>query len=283
MSESTTSSLPTLLSAIGDAPLPPPRSITRRIPPFHRHGAHNCGQHQHEPNLKNAEASANGRDNRTARPSAIAPPAPCSRCEATVAAGELHDLPCGHLLCRACLVVRATNTISLVEDGAWHIEMDKRLAAYASLGRRIRIMSMQRHGGETDAAEREGYYQRRRLKLRLEVLALAGMVCCGRPMRLGRFAACLPRDVSACYWICVQWLAEAPAARRLCGWPDCARLLPQSCQYRSPRGGNADGLDRYYCPHCGGNSMAKGRQVLRAAQDAFPWLPRGQPMLQPAR
>ncbi|KAK4158232.1 hypothetical protein C8A00DRAFT_10993 [Chaetomidium leptoderma] len=225
---------------------PPPASVADVIPPFKQYGEHNCGDHQHNFNNKLA----------------------CSNCHTRVKLGELHDLPCGDLICRDCLLVKAFSVKYSIEKNRDEIHESRKKMVDIDLAffDHPNMISSERN-----------LLIRRHTLLKRKVIRLAGFTCCGVDMRLDRFLPCLSTMVSRELWLAARWLSDTPNARRVCAWPDCGAYLPVCCGYPVPE----ECARRWYCVVCQGNSMDCAR-TLEMAQTRFPFLPRGQPALTPS-
>jgi hypothetical protein len=252
------------MKPLGDEdPLPPPSSVAEAVPLFHQHGWQNCGNHTHD--LDNSKCTSRRDKNSTAAASDLA----CSSCHATATLGQLHDLPCGDLICRDCLVLRAftvKHNLDVNRD-----EIDEKRA-------QMRAIQVDLSNTPSTNVREKRRLHRRHSHLWRSILHLAGLTCCGVNMRLTRFISCLGSPVSRALWLAVQWIADGPKARRACGWPDCRAYVPACCRYAV-----RDAYPfRWYCVTCEGNSMDCGAE-LRAAQTCFPFLSKGHAALTPAR
>ncbi|KAK3307642.1 uncharacterized protein B0T15DRAFT_510894 [Chaetomium strumarium] len=280
---------------------PPPASVASAIPRFHLHGEHNCGDHRHDitdPKFLRrrsfvrqggSSSSKAGSTTTASASSSTTPPwlLACSRCHARVTLNCLHDLPCGDLLCRDCLVVAALSVKLEIEKRPgiiWNTRVNM-------ADTRIRLAAITTTTTTTAATNKAATDPQERKKKRLvqrhaeyhkEVLRLAGLTCCGLDMQLERFLPCLSPAVSRDLWLAIRWVAcdEEPAEQRACAWPDCGAYLPVCCRYEMP--GVEGYARRWYCVVCQGNSMECARK-LRVEQRSFPFLPKGQPALTPSR
>lgn len=255
---------------LDDGPLPPPASIAGAIPPFHLHRERNCGDHRHGPENPNFTKYLQ----RQGRRDESAWVLPCSSCHARVTRNQLHDLPCGDMICRDCLAATALTAKHRIERNRSQIRDARALMA------RIEHRLCERGPGQVPGRDRKTHL-RRHAQLQKAVVEWAGLACCGVDMRLDRFLACLGPgpDASRDLWLAIHWLRDPPAAQRACAWPDCGAYLPVCCgYYAGPRGA---GGRRYYCVTCQGNSMDCAR-TLEAPQTRFPFLPKSQDALTPA-
>jgi hypothetical protein len=270
-----------------DEPLPPPASVASAIPRFHTYGEHNCGDHRHDdittdPKFlrrgrsfirRGSSSRDTGSSTTTSTSASTTTPwlLPCSKCRARVTLNTLHDLPCGDLICRDCLLVAALSVKLEIEKRPGIIWNTR--ANMADL--RIRLLAGKRGGVDPRRlAQRHAEYHR-------EVLRLAGLTCCGVDMQLERFLPCLSPAVSRDLWLAIRWVCdEEQADQRACAWPDCGAYLPVCCRYEMP--GVESYSRRWYCVVCQGNSMECARR-LRVEQRKFPFFPKGQPALTPSR
>jgi hypothetical protein len=191
----------------------------------------------------------------------------CSNCKARAALTQLHDLPCGHLICRDCLLVKASGVKLSIEKNFKKIR-----------GLRTQICEAEPIPAPTPemiprdkTTPRPGPLSERR------VVRLAGLTCCGMDMKLGRFLSCLSPSVSRDLWLVLCWIHDSPGSQRACAWPDCGAYLPARCAYKVGHVAR-----RWHCVSCEGNSMDCGRNV-EVAQTRFPFLPKGQEALTPSR
>ncbi|KAL2158697.1 hypothetical protein VTH06DRAFT_4179 [Thermothelomyces fergusii] len=273
-----------LETEVDDLPLPPPPHVAATIPRFHLYGERECGDHRHDGGHNNGRNNANNSDNGEASRS-WPWRTPCTNCHVRATLNQLHDLPCGDLICRECLLVKVHAV--RVYIGANHAkirEARKEMRAIdLSFGRR----SAPGDGGPAATATatatamtptRRRLLRQRHDRLRASVLRMAGLACCGVDMGLHRFLPCLSPDRARELWLALKWVASAPSAQRACGWPNCGAFVPDSCSYALP----GDWARRWYCVTCHGNSMECARS-LAAAQTRFPFLPKGQLALTPAR
>ncbi|KAK4040617.1 hypothetical protein C8A01DRAFT_15520 [Parachaetomium inaequale] len=248
-----------------DNPLPPPASVSEAIPPFHLHGERECGDHQHDASNSNFAKylQRQGKDKSTAWNVA------CCNCHARVTLNQLHDLPCGDLICRDCVLVKVFSVKLKTEQNREKIQ-----EARAKMGDIDRLFY---HARDMTLRQKKEHI-RRHEKLQQSVLRLAGFTCCGVYMELDRFLSCLNPDLSRDLWLAIEWVHDSLAEQRACAWPDCGAYLPVCCKYSRP----GDSARRWHCVACQGNSMECAR-TLRTSQTKFPCLPKGQPALTPSR
>lgn len=246
---------------IDDAPLPPPPSVTKLIPPFHQHGEHNCGNHQHD--ISNSHFSRQNKNNSAAWNLS------CTKCHSRATLNQLHDLRCGDLICRDCLLIKAHRVSLSIERNRERIQ-----DSWAQM-EALHIYSSTKP--DMDLREKK-LVARRYGRHKLSILRLAGLTCCGVNMRLDRFLSCMGTVVSRDLWLAMCWVNDDPSEQRACAWPDCGAYLPVCCQYEVP----AASAHRWYCVVCQGNSMDCVR-TLDAAQTRFPFLPQGHDALTPSR
>jgi len=250
--------------APNDAPLPPPAAVAEVIPPFHQHGPRNCGDHHHDAtNQKFSRHFCQGEDESTAWNLS------CTLCHARATLNQLHDLPCGDLICRDCLLVKALGVTFSINRNREKIQ---------ELWVKMEALDVY-FCNKPDVEPREKKLVGRRYgRHRLSVLRLAGLTCCRVSMRLDRFLACMGTAVSRDLWLAMCWVSDAPRAQRACAWPDCGAYLPVCCRYAVPTAS----ARRWYCVVCQGNSMDCVR-TLEAAQTRFPFLRQGHDALTPSR
>lgn len=250
---------------IEDEPLPPPAHIARLIPAFSEHGEHRCGHHRHDRNKKNVAKYLERYGDYT--DSAIWKVA-CSNCHCRVRLNQIHDLPCGEIICRDCLNVKAFNVKLSIEKSRDEIlkvrEERKRLEALF-----VRTSEL--------TEEHKEKFVRSHADLCRKMLRLAGLMCCDVDMQLERFMSCMTPAVSQDLWLATKWLSDPLNLQRMCGWPDCRAYVPVCCIYKCP----GDGL-RWHCVTCEGNSMGWSSS-LEKDQIRFPFFPRRWPVLAPAR
>ena len=162
---------------LDEEPVPPPPSVAEIIPYFHQHGDRNCGNHKHESSSKTvakylACQGTEGRDPSTACNLA------CSSCHARVTLNQLHDLPCGEMICRDCLLVKAFSVKCSIEMNRQKLQESRARMTAIDL-------DFFNHPG-MDEMEKQRLV-RRYAQLRRSVLHLAGLTCCGVSMKLDRF------------------------------------------------------------------------------------------------
>lgn len=249
----------------GDAPFPPPSSVAEAIPPFHLHGERCCGDHRHSLDNKNFRAYLETQHRGHSSTWLVA----CSNCQTRTTLNQLHDLPCGEMICRSCVVGRTTRARRELERN--HVRIQNNRAKMSEIEQALA-------GSPGMHPRQRRALARRQSELGRAVMRLAGLTCCGVDMKLERFLACMAPDVSRDLWLVCHWLRDPVATQRSCAWPDCGAYLPRCCRYEVAW----CSVRRYYCVACDGNSMDCSR-ALPAAQTRFPWLPRGHPALTPAR
>ncbi|KAK4096998.1 hypothetical protein N658DRAFT_434922 [Parathielavia hyrcaniae] len=254
--------------AVDDASQPPPAEVKGTIPPFHLHGERNCGDHVHDPKASHiARYLARHGGNRD--PSS-AWNLPCTNCHARTTLNQLHDLPCGDLICRDCLLVKALTAKLSIERN--HAKLHD-----------VRVQLVENHNAffyppSPLSARDKRMLLRRNAQLKRSMARLAGFTCCGADMQLGRFLPYMGAAASRELWLAIRWMSDDPRGHRACAWPDCGAYLPMCCRYVVP----GEAGRRWYCVTCQGNSMDCARS-LHAAQSKFPYLPSGQPALTPCR
>jgi hypothetical protein len=254
---------------MAEAPLPPPASVTDVVPAFHLHGDYNCGDHRYNIDSQHFQKwiLRQNRDRSTAWNLS------CSNCHTRVTLNQVHDLPCGDLVCCSCLNSMALNVKRSIERNRTRIQDARVKIQEIDIYLSKRPLSM-----DSQVKRERKIMSRRRADLSRSIIHLSGSSCCGIAMKLGRFLPCLSPEVSRDLWLDYQWLRDPLRAQRSCAWPDCCAYMPTCCRYPVP--GSLAG--HYYCVTCQGNSMDCARE-LPAAQTRFPWLPRGQPALTPCR
>ncbi|KAL2172962.1 uncharacterized protein P884DRAFT_321074 [Thermothelomyces heterothallicus CBS 202.75] len=258
-----------------DLPLPPPDHVAATIPPFYLYGERECGDHRHDTSNSTSNSNSNSNSN-SDNHEAVAWQRACTNCHARATLNQLHDLPCGDLICRECLLVKVLSV-------KLHIEANHRKIREARTKMRAIDLCFARRPGPGGAMTpaRKRMLCLRHSRLRASVLCLAGLACCGRDMGLHRFLPCLGPDRARELWLALKWVTSMPSEQRACGWPDCGAYVPSCCSYYSALPGG-DRARRWHCVTCQGNSMECARN-LTTAQTRFPFLPRGQPALTPAR
>jgi hypothetical protein len=243
------------------APYPPPAEVKDLIPAFHFHGERRCGDHAHDLSAAHFThyLARHGKDASSAWTLS------CSNCHARSTLNQLHDLPCGDLICRDCLLVKALGVKLSIERNCDKIH-----------DARVQMTDLSKsYWGLVDPREKR-MSLRRHAQLKRSVLRLAGFTCCGVNMRLERFLPCMSAAVSRELWLAIRWVSDDVRTHRACAWPDCGAFAPSCCTYVVP----GECARRWYCVMCQGNSMDCARQV-DVAQMRFPFLPRGQPALTP--
>ncbi|EAQ87128.1 hypothetical protein CHGG_03747 [Chaetomium globosum CBS 148.51] len=197
---------------MADEPLPPPDHVLRLIPPFNHHGEHKCGHHRH--NLKEENFAKYVRRFGDDTESATWKVA-CRNCHSRVTLNQIHDLPCGDLICRGCLMVRAFNVKLNIERHH----------------KRIQAVREKREDLETRFIESQDITPQDRQKfiqdhddIRRVMFRLAGLMCCGVDMQLGRFLGCMTPAASRDLWLAIQWVGDPRYRQRICGWPDCGAV-----------------------------------------------------------
>ncbi|KAL2127166.1 hypothetical protein VTI74DRAFT_11211 [Chaetomium olivicolor] len=198
-----------------DDPLPPPTEVAEVIPPFHLHGPRSCGDHRHDPNSPNSNFSKFLKRNR--KDASTTWIVPCSICHTRLSLNQMHDLPCGHMLCHNCLTLSA---ILVKRD----IEMNRR-HIHDARTKMVEIEYTIQNEPDLEAKEKKMLI-RRHGQLQKSALRLAGLTCCGTNSRLDRFLGCLSPETSRDLWLGIQWVCDSPRARRACAWPDCGAYLP---------------------------------------------------------
>ncbi len=151
---------------LDEEPLPPPPSVAETIPYFHQHGERNCGNHTHESSNQTVARylSHHNRDASTARNLA------CSSCQARVTLSQLHDLPCGDMICRDCLLGKAFSVKCSIEMNRQKLE--------GSQARMTAVNTDFSSHPNMDEQEKKRLV-RRYSQLRRSILHLAGLTCCG--------------------------------------------------------------------------------------------------------
>ena len=251
--------------SVDDAPLPPPASVVEVVPAFQVHGEHNCGEHRYDLCSTSFKKSLD----RQRRDPSTAWNLTCSNCHARVTLNQLHDLPCGDLLCCSCLGAMALKIKRSIDKNRVTVQNSR-----AEM-RDIDLYLTSKPSG-LDSQQKKKLYTRYRT-LEKKVFSLAGATCCGVRMKLDRFLKCLSPNVSRDLWLAYQWLQDPIDDQRACAWPDCDAYLPSCCRYEMEKTGS---YWHWYCVTCEGNSMECDRGLF-AAQSRFPWLPEGHPALTP--
>lgn len=243
---------------------PPPASVAEAIPDFHLHGDHNCGHHQHD---IGSRRFAKYRKRQRAGESTT-PTLGCFNCHTRRTLDQLHDLPCGDLICRECVLVKALIVKLEIDRNHEHIQ-----DAREQMIKAARFLS---GSPDINTDERQLLTQHYD-QLRQSIVRMSGLTCCGVDMDLDRFIPCLGPAVSRGLWLALRWAYDEPSEQRACAWPDCGGYLPVCSRYQLP----GDCGRRWHCVSCRGNSMDCAR-TLETTQTRFPFLPRGHPALTPA-
>lgn len=226
----------------GDSPLPPPPYLRRSLPDFASCGSSSCG----DPDR--LDYHANGDDVEEGELGL------CHRCGLLEPRAEMHHLPCGDLLCGACLHLVAINAVAAAHSSNPLVRRPIREAA-GELGRLRRDLAPR-------GAPRLREMQERRMgRYRRELLRLLGLACCGEDVRLVQdWILCLDEWVARSLWA-VTWRlfrGEGQYGVVWCAWRDCRAAIPAWCNFR------AEGETRWYCVSCKGNSMSHGSGLAPA-------------------
>ncbi|KAK3293819.1 uncharacterized protein B0H64DRAFT_374688 [Chaetomium fimeti] len=176
---------------VGDEPLPPPAHVADAIPDFHTHGEQRCGNHRHDLKSKNFEKYLQ----RYGETEPATWKVPCSNCHHRVKLNQVHDLPCGEIICRNCLMVRAFNVKLNIEKHREEIEVERNA--------RWRINMRFRRNPNMTANQRKAVVQKN-AAIRRNMLHLAGLMCCGVDMQLGRFISCMAPKISRNLWLAID-------------------------------------------------------------------------------
>ncbi|CAK7213060.1 Dihydroorotate dehydrogenase (quinone), mitochondrial [Sporothrix bragantina] len=204
-----------------DSPLYLPVDLRAIVPNMERCGRHNCGNHG---------GTAAKRKIRVT----------CRDCRSPGPVGEMHCLPCGHVLCRRCLkeVVWAIDA-NLHTTRTW--DAIQQYMSTAFFDETIFKPAPKASTKSNKKTERSAMDR---------ALDTAGMTCCDRLMRLDRHMACLDAETAAAYWLVHEVLRHPlEFSTNRCGWPDCGQLLAPTCFFER------DHMQVYYCVRCGGNSV----------------------------
>jgi len=280
-----------------NAPISPPKDVKACIPDFPKFGLHNCGNHRYNTENKNIHiyfqrfqrSVLRGQPRNLSGSIELA----CTKCNTLTPLSHLHDLPCGDLVCLVCL----RRLIARV-----HANIAQNWRAIRHTRNQIDQLERQLHdaeiGGDPEETPSNGRAKKRRLSwpkisaftnirhenlekecfnLSKRLLELAGLTCCGVSMRLGRLLACLPPETARDLWLIFQWVQDPPYRQRVCAWPDCGAYIAACCRWDVGASGY-----RYHCVVCQGNSQDCSR-TIEQEQIKFPYLPKGQPALTPAR
>ncbi|KAG6355402.1 hypothetical protein INS49_003364 [Diaporthe citri] len=224
----------------GDSPLPPPPFLRRCLPDFAACDMSRCGD------ADRFDYHADGEDGEEGEL------AECHRCggdpELLEPRAEMHRLPCGHLLCGACLHLTAINAVAAAHS-------DNPL-----VGRRIREAAGELGRLRRDLAPREtprlrAVQEARMGRHRRELLELLGLSCCGVDMHIVEdWILCLDEWAARSLWA-VTWRlfrGEGQYGVVRCAWRDCGAAIPSWCSFK------AEDETRWYCVSCEGNSMCHG-------------------------
>lgn len=252
---------------MADGPLPPPAHVARLIPAFSQHGEHKCGHHRHDLEKKKNFAKYLQRygDETESATWKVA----CSNCHCRVKLNQIHDLPCGDIICRNCLMVRAFNVKLNIEKNHEDI--------LAVRKKRERLETLFIQSRKMTREDRETFTQNHD-DTRRKMFRLAGLMCCGVDMQLARFLSCMTPAISRDLWLSIQWVCDPLDRQRICGWPDCGAYVPACCNYACPE----DRSSRWHCVACQGNSL-RWSCWLNKDQIKFPFLRQWCPLLAPAR
>ncbi|KAK2067051.1 hypothetical protein P8C59_000819 [Phyllachora maydis] len=202
----------------------------------------------------------------------------CRDCSQPLGPRAWHMLPCGHLLCGACLSKVASGLPDAI--GAHVDALDQMLAIYEP-GLDAALPAHARRGGRLTAADLGVL----RADAAASARALVGLACCGVDFAATarRFAGCL--DVAAARHLraACAWLVTPPSGRLVCAWPDCGAFLSDgNCFPADPRVALGDGEERWHCFACGGNSRID-ENVREEDQAFWPFAKVGTAILWPAR
>ncbi|KAK3391186.1 hypothetical protein B0H63DRAFT_520380 [Podospora didyma] len=287
-----------------EEPLQPPNDVLNAIPPFHLYGPKNCSDHLHnltemqnlyetdqssspntdkEPPLKKPRYAQEGpHSNPQTTPFKLMEWV-CSDCVGIYQPMDLHDLPCGHMLCLPCLEERAREVPNML--GKYQYQLNRALTQKYSIESKLQQHDQYPTSSRRTLSESQPSLLRKLAEAEQSLSVFSGRACCGINMELfRRFARCLTPETARQLWLAEQWLDDHPDDRHACGWPDCEAYVPPCCVYELPAymGGNGDG-QRWWCVRCEGNS--RGSSNRKRAQDMgrFPWLRRGTEVLLPSR
>ncbi|KAH6632830.1 hypothetical protein F5144DRAFT_491615 [Chaetomium tenue] len=196
---------------MADEPLPPPDHVLMLIPPFNHHGEHKCGYHRHGLKKNFAKYVRRfGGDTESATWNVA-----CRNCRCLVTLNRVHELPCGDLICRDCLMVRAFNVKLNIEKHHRRIQSvrERREDLETSF---IQSQDMSREGRDKFIQDHDD--------IRRVMFRLAGLMCCGVDMQLERFLGCMTPAASRDLWLAIRWVCDPRYRQRICGWPDCGAV-----------------------------------------------------------
>jgi len=255
---------------VADEPIPPPRWVVDNIvPELNTNASGNYEICSHDTTTTTTTGtSSKSEDGDSSRIRT------CSKCHSSFPQMTLHPLPCGHSLCKPCILKCMKHTESRIADPVNRYRLDSILNQMVFLQQ----IHSRPHTGPGEKTRAETEYSRKK-HLRDE---LAGLTCCEIPMHLERYSSCLHPDDALYYSEMLSWLATPASMRRVCAWPDCGFLIRQRAVYISERKEDYE-AEVFYCLECGGNSIEGPDQRWQEDWRAFPWLTRGTRKLIPCR
>lgn len=222
-----------------EPPLPPSPTLLARLPDFAACSTIRCGDPErrgyHVEDLEeDAEEGEVGECHKCGGP---------GRLELVA---RMHRLPCGHLLCGACLSLVAITALTRAHSGDSLVRRPIREAA-EELGRLRRGLVP-----GVGASLLRASQQARMLSYRRRLLDLLGLSCCNRDTYIVEdWILCLDEWVARSLWSTMWRLfhCEGQVSIMWCGWRDCRAVIPTWCSYLNERGSR-----RWYCVSCQGNS-----------------------------
>ncbi|KAH6619106.1 hypothetical protein B0J18DRAFT_411444 [Chaetomium sp. MPI-SDFR-AT-0129] len=232
---------------LDDEPLQPPPSVLLAIPPFHLHQGDHCCSHNHDfsgpvfaAHIQPRKQEQNGPYTNPHENLLL----PCTDCHVSTPSHKLHDLPCGDVLCRLCLVARVAHVQKRIAQN--HTEIQRLSHKIHHIDRYLRTIQTT----NPLTGDRQKRYLAHRQFYHRTIARLAGLTCCHSvrdvetkteaeteaeidiSQTLHRYQSCLGTTVSRNLWLLLNWLGDLPTGQRVCAWPDCGAYLPDCCRYQ---------------------------------------------------
>ncbi|TPX14080.1 uncharacterized protein E0L32_000474 [Thyridium curvatum] len=240
-------------------PLPPPFDVAEKLPVFTSCGANMSCSH---------ELSGRDREILDRGPAAAvdvyrAPHWPCRDCRAPLPQGGVHVLPCGHVLCRACLVAAARAVSTTVRACKQEIGRWIRLREAAGLAKPDSVPALDAAAavaGGPMMPQPQQVADGRALDRVFDeandvAFRVAGSTCCGRRFDLRDHLECLEERAARALWRDMEYLRSNSLdwVGGFCGWVDCGSFVPVKFHYEHPW----EGVHVMHCLVCKGNSVRR--------------------------
>lgn len=234
-----------------EPPMPPPSELLDRLPDFAECSTIRCGDPDRlSYHVEDLEGEVEEGE-----------VAECHKCGGpgrVELVAHMHELPCGHRLCGACLSLVAITALARAHSADSLVRRPINELS-AELGRLRRALASRMGPSLTQAPEQEMM-----LSYRRRLTDLLGLSCCHLNMYIVEdWILCLDEWVARSLWATTWRLFQGEGRNSImfCGWRDCRGVVPTWCSYPTDKGGL-----RWYCVSCQGNSMYYGQGLLVPAR-----------------